>query len=319
VAASSCGGTAEREGGGTSPAPTAEEACASFEAARCERLATCTDDLLTTLRYGDRATCEARGRIACLAALEAEGTSATPASLGSCAASIAAEACDDFLSGAVPDACEPAPGARATGASCLTSGQCASTYCAVQKNALCGVCAEPPRAGDPCALTDDCGRELVCSKAGICAALVLEGDACDDARPCAPRLACTGPAGATSCQPTLTTEGAECDPQAHNAPDCDRVAGLYCAPKTKTCERALLAAAGEPCGLVEGRVSVCTGGALCAGASAGEPGVCLAPAADDAACDDKLGPPCALPARCVTPDVTTTAGTCRAPDAALCP
>src|SRR5437763_8665052 len=80
-----------------------DQACTDLSTARCGELMTCsTADL--TKRWPDVDTCEAREKLACMDALAAPQTAATPASDQACADALAAATCDAFLSGVQPPA-----------------------------------------------------------------------------------------------------------------------------------------------------------------------------------------------------------------------
>jgi hypothetical protein len=91
--------------------------------------------------------------------------------------------------------------------------------------------------------------------------------------------------------------GAACDATLKTAADCDLDANLYCDKTTSTCQTYTFAATGSACGTG----IRCQAGATCIAK------ICVAPAADGAACDDTAGPPCLTPARCVANVCTISA------------
>jgi hypothetical protein len=122
-----------------------------------------------------------------------------------------------------------------------------------------------------------------------------------------------------TCTADATTVGAACD-SAHKAmASCNGNMGLACIPTAAgstvgKCATITLAMAGQPCGAMgtpETGFADCTAGGMCVNKG------CVAPAADGAACDSALGPPCLNPAKCV-PTAAGTAGTCVVPDATMC-
>ena len=313
-------------------------ACTQYATARCQKLDSCTAGLASRERFGDVATCIARGVLGCTAALAAPDTSATPDFFTACAAALTSSSCADFVDETnIPQACLNLAGPRAGGAACSFSAQCQSSWCLVPRGAACGVCAVRPAAGAACTTDSDCGaRGLFCSKAGTCAAHAILGAPCGDARPCGAALSCVGMTKAApgACAAAIVTVGAACDPKRATAAGCDGSLGLYCGFDGKCASEALVAAPGacgrlvasdggaddagtSDAGVREFSVARCTGGASCAPASASQ-GTCVAPAADGAACDRENGPPCLAPARCVTTSDASTAGTCQLPGANAC-
>jgi hypothetical protein len=273
-------------------------------------------------------TCETRTAVPCVSALGATGTGQTPVMLESCAAAYPSEACGDFLDDNPVAACTPPAGAGATGTACGASAQCASTFCAVAEYQVCGTCQPLPAVGAPCQVADDCGRDLACATptgatSGTCAAYVASGDMClSGVNPCASGLACVGDDTTAmttgTCQATEAALGAACDGSRKTAPNCEAGLGLVCIPTAKgssigTCQNIQLVAPAATCGDL-GAAPI-TGFADC---EAG--GVCVAAAADGAACDSDptKGPPCLAPAKCVPASATGTAGTCTVPDATTC-
>jgi hypothetical protein len=99
-----------------------------------------------------------------------------------------------------------------------------------------------------------------------------------------------------------------CDPVVK---DCDAAKGLYCDPTTRVCALATFAAAGAPCGYVNGAFVGCAAAGHCKLATASLMGTCLAAAADGAACDITNGPECTSPAQCI-------GSVCKLPNPAAC-
>lgn len=305
---------------GSSP-PGDEQACAAVAAARCQRLAACsTADFAK--RWSDEATCEARGQLACTAALAAPDTGATVASTDACAAALPAESCAALLGNDPVEACLPQTGARADGAACEHSAQCASRFCAIARDARCGTCAPEPVAGSSCA-DAGCGPGLVCVASTMtCQVLVAVNGACSSDLPCANGLACVGASRATgvtgTCQPEVALAGGACDPTRATGPDCSADAGLTCDTTTQQCVAQPIVAAGMTCGNVGGVQTRCAAGATCVKPPMSASGTCIAPAADGAACDTTNGPGCLSPAVCVVSSPGGTAGTCELPGDPSC-
>jgi hypothetical protein len=307
----SCGSTSE----------SAQHACAQVAAARCQRLAACsTADL--SRRFADESSCEARQVIACEAGLAAHDTGTTTTTVDACAASIPTESCPQFLGNDPTDACLPQTGARASGQPCEFSAQCATMFCAVASNALCGTCAAQPVAGTSCA-NQGCGPDLVCVASTMtCQVPVAANGACSADLPCAQGYACVGASAATgtmgTCQAQVTTASAACDPTRATGPDCSGDAGLTCDTKTKVCVAQPVVAAGMTCGNVDGVQTRCAAGATCMRPPMSQTGTCIAPAADGAACDTANGPGCLYPAKCVPTSAGGTSGTCELPGDPSC-
>ncbi len=172
---------------------------------------------------------------------------------------------------------------------------------------------------------------------GTCAAWVTVNNAClTGHQPCQSGLACVGDDQATmtmgTCQTQGMTVGAACDGTRNTGPNCNGDLGLVCVPTAKdskgvgTCQAIQLVAAGAACGDI-GAAPItgfadCQNGGLCKKAvSTDATGVCVAAAADGAACDSDAanGPPCLAPAKCVpAAGSSATAGTCVVPNASTC-
>jgi hypothetical protein len=302
-----------------SSGPSAEQACSDLAQARCMKRQSCTNGAGITRAYGDMATCVARESLSCTIALAAPSTGNSPAAVEACVAAFATYACVDFLDDNPPAACI-ATGPGVAGAACTFAGQCASTYCAQNKTAVCGTCGDPPLAGASCA-TSVCARAQECVSASItCAAYGQMGAACDSSHPCAADLSCVGAATMGTCSTSLTTAGAACG--GTTMMGCDTTQGLAClgAVGKKSCAAITYVAGGMPCGLVsmDSFVGCLNGSCYTAtGIATGtEQGTCKTTAADGAACDTVLGPGCLSPARCITSG--GTAGTCTVPDGHKC-
>lgn len=262
-----------------------DAACQKMAAASCGKSNSCAPTYVQLL-YGDVATCTTRIKSACLTAMQAPGTSVTPAVASSCADAYSSRACDALLDPAPPQACRPSPGTLADGTACATDNQCQGAYC--KMNGKCGVCSKRAAAGSACESSSDCDFDLTCVNKACVTYVSTAGGACDQTKPCRPPLTCRSGACAK-----LLGAGAACDPMQIS---CDAVAGLFCNPTSKVCESVKLAKAGEPCGLIGGGYTLCSASGSCKGALTG--GTCLATAADGQACDS-AGPKCMPPASCI--------------------
>jgi hypothetical protein len=309
-----------------------EQACADLARAVCTERDTCSNDLDNSRAYGTEAVCESRMGSSCIAGLAVHGTAATPEDREACAKAYGSdETCSEYFENDPAAACDPPAGAAAMGATCAVAAQCASAFCAIAQDQVCGTCQSQPVAGASCTVDADCGRDLACatpagSASGVCATWVEQGGAClTGVNPCAPQLACMGDDVATathgSCVATITTVGSACDSSRKTAPPCDGAIGLACIPAGSgttigTCQAIAIVGAGEMCGNLGGppitSVAECGAGGMCVKATAtAHTGMCVAPAAEGAPCDRALGPPCLEPAKCV-------AGTCTLPFVAAC-
>ena len=298
---------------------TADAACTTIATTRCTKLQSCSPADLEK-RFGDLATCETRETLACTEALAAPMTGNTPSATLACSDAIGAESCPDFFSKVPPTACttQIGPGSGA----CGFSAECATGFCGVATDALCGTCAPQPAIGDACA-TIGCGQDLVCVAAtSLCQSPVVANGACSRDLPCADGLTCVGANAQTSttglCTPEVTTANGACDPKHKTGADCSADAGLACDTTTTTCVAQPLVAAGMVCGPINGITTKCSGAATCVIPGNQTTGTCVAPAADGATCDTVAGPTCFTPARCVSTTAGGTAGTCQLPGSPTC-
>jgi hypothetical protein len=313
---SACSTSAAGDGGLPDGSVSVDQACNDISQAYCTKLQDCSNGFDIQTTFGSSAICQARRKLTCVENQGAPGTSATPETTEACFSSYASFTCPDFFANNPPAACVPMPGSLATGAACSTSAQCASTFCAVPKDAVCGTCQPLPTAGAPC-YSIPCGRNLICLvDGGSCAAPVAQGGPCLDENACVSGLSCVGltPGGAGTCQLGATQLGAACDPHQQTGPGCSP--GMWCS-RDAGCQLTGFATGGEACGFVNGVAVACSGGGLCVKPTGAIAGVCYAPVAEGAACDSLAGPPCLSPARCVAPDGGTV-GTCTLPAAGLC-
>ncbi len=343
VAASlaACGGSTSSSPGGSGSTTSPQTACAHLAHALCALRDSCAPSFGITKSYGTLSACETRTALTCVSALSANGQASTPDRAEACAAAYPGESCTDLQDNNPTAACAPPAGSLQTGAACGASGQCATTFCAVSKNAICGTCQPLPMVGASCEAQADCGRNLACAipataTAGTCAAWVASGGSCLTGHmPCEAGLACVGdnPQSSTAgtCKPQGTTVGAACDASRKTAANCDGSRGLVCIPTAKgsgvgTCQKMQLVGDGAACGDI-GSAPItahaeCQNGGMCVRASAGDKtGTCVTPAAEGAPCNPDVtqGSPCLAPARCVVPSgALGTAGISTLPDASTC-
>ena len=299
-----CGSVAAQNDGGPETAPpTVAEACGQFASTLCSRLNGCAPYAMQIF-YGDTATCMSRVTLGCMRDLEVPDTMQTTTDMAACARDANNSTCDDLLANVFPASCQIKPGARLDGEGCGSSWQCQSTHCE-KTTGDCGVCAPRAGAGGACTVDGGCTLGLVCA-AQRCATPGASGGACSAMAPCRANLTCS--ATSNTCITPLAL-GASC---AGDTGACDLRQGVSCnflslAPK---CETVAAAKGGQPCGIVNGTLTLCIALNACPGATLTAPGSCLAPASDGMMCNDMIH--CLPPASCV-------GGLCRLPSTASCP
>lgn len=303
--------------GGSSGDQAANDACATLAQAACARRATCSNGTAITRAFSDNQTCIARETKACSDALQAPNSGATVDQVKQCATAYPTIDCVDLSENDLPVVCVPA-GKLADGAACAFASQCQSTFCSGTKNANCGSCSAPPKAGDSCSIST-CGHGLTCVGATqTCELRVGPGGTCDATHPCQSGSSCVGTTN--TCELSATTVGAQCGA---GLPGCAGNIGLHCtgAAGAKTCTEIQFVGAGQPCGLLaDGSFAQCIQGDCYgpAGAVTGNGnGTCKTDAADGAGCDTAFGPGCTAPARCVV-SAGSTKGVCTVPNPATC-
>jgi hypothetical protein len=321
-AASACGGNqftlaGTEDAGGDGGTLTADQACGDNASARCQKIATCSSELMTTT-YGDEGTCAAQLKLNCLNGMSAPSAGGTPQTTEACAQAFATWSCDDYLNDNPPAACVQVKGTAATGQPCGFAGQCQTGFCAIVPGNACGTCAPVPQAGASCASLTTCGQLSACQTTTTeqCATFAPAGASCGRGLPCGAGLYCVGSTATTtgSCEPAVEQVGASCDPLGKAGPGCDRLAGLTCNSVSRECATIVYAATGQACGTVNDQTALCASAGTCApaagmDASAGE--TCSPTATNGAACDLVLGPFCRDPMRCIVSGEGGTQGTCQ--------
>lgn len=345
LGAAGCSGSSGGGSGGTeADASGADEAACNAEAqAVCTLRSSCSNTYAIDKNYGSTGVCQTRTAANCVASLAASGSGQSASKVQACTSAYPSESCTEFLDGNPATACVPPAGTGQTGSACAFSAQCASTFCAVSQNQVCGTCQPLPPPGAPCQVAADCGRNLACAvpagaTTGACSTYAAQGASCLTGKQvCAAGLVCVGddPTKSTmgTCQASGTSVGAACDATRKTMPSCNTDKGLVCIPSKKgsalgTCQNIQLVAAGAACGDM-GSAPItgfadCSGGGACikqpTDGGTATTGTCVAPAADGAACDSDptKGPPCLSPAKCVPTADGGTAGTCTLANAAAC-
>jgi hypothetical protein len=294
---------------------TVDQACGDIAQARCAKEKACSNGTSIIRTWGDMSTCLARQKLQCTLALAAPMNSNTPAATEKCVAAFAHYSCNDYYNNNPPADCVHL-GVRPSGAPCAFDGQCQDSYCLGIKTATCGTCGDAPPEGASCR-DSNCARGQECdSRTRSCVTAGAEGDPCDNnSAPCAADLQCAGMMG--TCMKTSASSGAACSSSLF----CDGWKGLACGP-SHTCSAIPYGADGAACGSIPGETfSECAGAGACYTATgialSGEMGNCRAAAADGAACDITVGPPCLSPARCVVTG-GGNAGICTLPSGDTC-
>jgi hypothetical protein len=286
------------------PPATPESACTTAAASYCAKIKECAP-FYFDVGWSTQPPCDERIKSGCVSDLGAPGNAQTADDLASCATAIPQTSCGDLFSDNLPAPCKPKPGSLANGNACGVDGQCQSTYCKI--NETCGVCAAKSSAGGACMSETDCTDGLLCVNR-VCTSPGVAGAACSATQPCRQDVTCIGGTCGTPKGPGESCTGEE----------CDGLKGLWCNPLMGVCQKVSLADPGQPCGALNCPGAACTyalcrSGGLCR-LSGTNPnaGTCVAPAADGAACNDTMGPPCLSPAVCVAEVCTLRApATCR--------
>ncbi|MEO8877291.1 MAG: hypothetical protein ABI461_16980 [Polyangiaceae bacterium] len=298
----------------------ADQGCNEQAAAICKKLSDC-DGFALQAAYGDQLTCAGQQKQACLALLQADGTSRNPNQAGDCATALRAQTCDDYVAGVPIPACAIQPGSLAGGKACIDSAQCASAYCRVTSTSVgaCGLCSTNPPAkeGETCNGATPCDVGLACSggAAPTCVGIGASGSECGPSSPCAGGSTCVFSAGdggssVGKCVP-LGTQGSSCN--VTSAP-CDSSQGFACDPASKTCLPVTLAPSDQDC---DNNVTLCAAGTCRASPEAGpeagadEPRICIPTSIVGSSCDVVAGPDCMPPALC-------TGHTCTIKQASTC-
>ena len=270
-------GPGAADGGVDSAAPvTGDRACGDYASAACAAFANC-GSFVVSFFFADQTTCVSRLKPKCMDTLAATGTSDTPESVEACSKALAGTSCADALQNNPPMACRALAGTVQAGGSCGDSSQCASAICGTTgASGVCGTCvATRGQSGGTCKLDQDCDYGLVCA-GGTCASPGVSGAMCDLTHPCKIGFEC---ASAACTAPQAV--GAACNPSADL---CNHFEGGFCNADTKQCASGAVAGAGGPCGLINGTLTFCVGGAECIGVTTTSPGTCGSLSADGAPC-----------------------------------
>ncbi|HLK35694.1 MAG TPA: hypothetical protein VKU41_03005 [Polyangiaceae bacterium] len=293
---------------GSKEGPSAEQAATDVAKALCAKYSACSAYLVAA-QFGDMATCASTVKASVVNTLGAPGTGQTPGNAEACATKVAGISCDDAFGHNLPSECQPAAGTLANGTACGDSSQCKSGYCNIAPTSTCGMCAAAPAAGASCMQDADCPPGSTCNASGACVVFGRAGAQCDSAQqPCLPTLTCKNGSCATP-----DALGAACASDPNGASpygSCDQLAGALC-DQSNMCVKVTLVGAGQPCGLLNGALTLCSANGGCVVPQNANSGVCQAAAAAGGSCDPANGPDCAPPGVC-------TNGACAAPSASAC-
>jgi hypothetical protein len=329
------------------PAPSFDDTeidmvCSARAAAICTLRESCgsdSGDFENTKLYGSDMVCVKREALVCNNVLHVTDVALTFEDETQCTmAFTSAETCSNLHDNVLPPHCTPPPGPGSTGSPCANNAQCASTFCAVPSNQICGTCGAPPQPGTTCTVESQCGGDLTCytasgSSSGSCLPFANDGANCRlGSNVCVSGDACLG--GTTTVVGTCTAEGsmgASCDPTNQTGTNCYDAEGWVClqAPSgsggssgSDTCQLAQFAGPHEPCGVIvtgSGRyLAECAASGLCVKSGSSGSGSCMPASADGGMCSIGAdGPPCLTPAVCVV-GADGLNGTCQVPDPAAC-
>jgi hypothetical protein len=265
----------------------------------CAKLQACFPGIIK-ISYGDLATCQTRGVLACAGQPAVPGSTITPAMQAACLQARMNQSCDDYYNDAALPACD-FKGSRPVGGSCVADEQCGTGNCDAVQGQNCGACAAQLTAGASCASGGTCGSGLFCI-GGACLALAKAGATCGATQPCGYGLFCN----AGACAPQAV-EGATCDPAANDTV-CSDAKDLVCDPATSKCIASKYVATGQVCN----QTTFCPAGHGCAVASAtATMGTCKPLAQQGQTCTANL--PCVEPFACVVTSANATSGTCGVP------
>jgi hypothetical protein len=280
------------------------EFCDGYAAKFCGRLLICSRPYLDGV-YGDMAGCQQRLELECRTEATLPGSGLTGAAGQACGDAMVAAECEDVLGNSVP-ACH-LKGTLAKGAACGSNTQCASGFCRMPETAFCGKCDTPGAADGPCDSDDSCEFPLRCSAAGRCAKPAVDGELCNETRPCKEGLLFC--AADNTCK-RRSGEGKACNSSAP-APRQPCEIGFTCRPSANgLCRGIRLVGDGQTCGISASgsTVILCTGSGSCVNQ------VCRPPGKDGERCTPSpLGDSggCLPPALCLE-------GLCKLPDPASC-
>ncbi len=229
--AASCGG------GDKGATAKPDDACARRAEATCKARDMCSNGFAIARDFGTKANCVAIEKQLCLESANRPGSGVTADSADKCALALSKQTCAERAT-PIPD-CVTAVGKFKDGDACISSNQCASSYCDLAATDACGKCATKLAAGKACDASPDCVDGLFCHRAldaitmlqaekGLCTAFVATSLTCNnDDKRCGEGQTCAGFSRTRQtdglCAAVSQTDGAPC-----NTTDKFCTAGLVC-------------------------------------------------------------------------------------------
>ena len=214
-----------------------DDACAKRAEATCKARDMCSNGFSIQRDFGTKANCVAVEKQLCLESVTRPGSGVTADAADKCASALAKQTCADRAT-PLPE-CVTAVGQFKEGAACISSNQCASSYCDLAATAGCGKCAAKVGAGKTCDSSGDCVEGLFCHRAldaitmlqaekGLCTAFLAASLPCNnDDKRCGEGLTCAGFSRSRQvdgiCAAIAQNEGAVC-----NTTDKFCTTGLVC-------------------------------------------------------------------------------------------
>jgi hypothetical protein len=294
--------------------------CPGLASEVCGALARCGGAAFE-LQFASEADCNNQFSRLCELETGAPGSGMGAEYLAACGAAYG-ESCDDLRYGQIAE-CETPKGSLPDGSGCAFDSQCASGFCFEPfANGGCGWCFTQITVGEgeACGGYDpttgapiECGSGLECEDSlsgvgSICVVPGALGAACGgETQRCNEGLVCKN----SKCE-----KGGQAGATCTSVGDCDLFGSFTCNPLTNQCQPLEIADGGQPCGLIEGTVTLCRENADCVGLSPVQTqGTCALLIPEGQACE--YGDGCQGLSQCTatTPD---NPGTCSEPDPSAC-
>lgn len=176
---------------------SADEVCTLRAKVTCDKRSTCSQGYAITRDFGTMQNCLTQEKQVCMESVERKGSGNTAERVEACTAAIEKQSCDDRAAGVPLAACESGGGDFKDGTPCISTNQCASSYCDIPPGQACGKCAKKVADGMPCDSSGDCMEGSYCQRPpmavmGICARSGEEGATCNDTLRCGTGLSCIG-------------------------------------------------------------------------------------------------------------------------------
>ena len=266
------------------PGPVMDNAILARAFAECSKFERC-DRITFTAMFGTIGECVTRHAIKDRWTDALPGVAWTAAALNACASAYDPMTCSDYTDGAWTAACL-FPGTLDLGESCSSAEQCRSTFCD-NDTPSCGSCVAPPSEGGAC-VRGRCSAGFACNAAQVCQRARDQGEDCGTEMPCRPALSCYS----GKCIEPTSVAGGRCAPSA--GLPCDSKKSLVCGNTPEVCRAVTsFSPAGQSCSL-----DGVNGAILCAMGHC-RVNTCVPLAKDHTPCDEREGPDCEWPARCI--------------------